>query len=32
MTFSDDGRTLFANRQEPGVTFAISGPWQHIRR
>jgi secreted PhoX family phosphatase len=32
VTFSDDGRTLFANRQEPGVTFAITGPWQHIRR
>jgi hypothetical protein len=32
VTFSDDGRTLFANRQEPGVTFAITGSWQHIRR
>jgi secreted PhoX family phosphatase len=32
VTFSDDGRTLFANRQEPGATFAITGPWQHIRR
>jgi hypothetical protein len=27
------GRTHpFANRQEPGVTFAITGPWQRIRR
>jgi secreted PhoX family phosphatase len=32
VTFADDGRTLFANRREPGVTFAITGPWQHIRR
>jgi secreted PhoX family phosphatase len=32
VTFADDGCTLFANRQEPGVTFAITGPWQHIRR
>ncbi|MET0385556.1 MAG: alkaline phosphatase PhoX [Polyangiales bacterium] len=27
-TFSPDGETLFANIQEPGVTFAIWGPWQ----
>jgi len=26
--FSADGRTLFANFQEPGITFAITGPWQ----
>jgi len=25
--FSPDGRTLFVNRQEPGVTYAIWGPW-----
>ncbi|MGH3393031.1 MAG: alkaline phosphatase PhoX [Actinomadura sp.] len=31
VTFSPDGRTLFANRQEPGVTFAITGPWQHLK-
>ena len=30
-TFSPDGRTLFANRQSPGVTFAITGPWHRIR-
>jgi uncharacterized protein len=29
--FSPDGRILFANRQEPGVTFAITGPWHHLR-
>lgn len=26
-TFSADGSTLFANLQEPGVTFSITGPW-----
>jgi uncharacterized protein len=31
VTFAGDGRTLFANRQEPGVTFAISGPWRHLQ-
>jgi secreted PhoX family phosphatase len=32
VTFSPDGRTLFANRQEgPGTTFAIRGPWQRLR-
>jgi secreted PhoX family phosphatase len=32
VTFSPDGKILFANRQEgPGVTFAITGPWQHIQ-
>lgn len=26
--FSPDGRTLFANSQDPGVVFAIAGPWR----
>lgn len=26
--FSPDGRTLFVNTMEPGVTFAIRGPWR----
>ncbi|MFD0853783.1 alkaline phosphatase PhoX, partial [Actinomadura adrarensis] len=30
VTFSPDGRTLFANRQSPGVTFAITGPWHRF--
>jgi secreted PhoX family phosphatase len=25
--FSDDGSTLFVNYQHPGLTFAITGPW-----
>ena len=25
--FSPDGRWLFANIQTPGITFAITGPW-----
>ncbi|GAA2420455.1 PhoX family protein [Actinomadura vinacea] len=31
VTFSPDGRTLYANRQSPGVTFAITGPWHRFR-
>jgi secreted PhoX family phosphatase len=27
--FSPDGRTLFANIQQPGHTLAIWGPWRH---
>jgi len=27
-TFSPDGRWLFVNVQDPGVTFAITGPWE----
>jgi uncharacterized protein len=26
--FSPDGKWLFANLLEPGITFAITGPWQ----
>ncbi|MFG2124660.1 alkaline phosphatase PhoX [Streptomyces sp. NPDC048710] len=28
VTFSPDGRTLFANIQEPGIMLAITGPWK----
>lgn len=27
-TFSPDGRWLFVNIQSPGITFAITGPWE----
>lgn len=30
-TFAPDRRTLFANVQIPGVTFAITGPWKQQR-
>ncbi|MGW3009830.1 alkaline phosphatase PhoX [Streptomyces sp. NPDC001219] len=30
--FSPDGRTLFANIQEPGLMLAITGPWKRQRR
>lgn len=30
--FSPDGNTLYANVQEPGLTFAITGPWEGRRR
>lgn len=29
--FSPDGKTLFANIQSPGITFAIRGPWKSQR-
>lgn len=29
--FSADGQTMFVNLQEPGVTFAIRGPWEKHR-
>ena len=28
VTFSPDGRWLFFNIQSPGVTFAVTGPWE----
>jgi secreted PhoX family phosphatase len=27
-TFSPDGKILFANIQVPGITLAVTGPWQ----
>ncbi|WP_030799224.1 alkaline phosphatase PhoX [Streptomyces sp. NRRL S-337] len=30
--FSPDGRTLFANIQEPGIMLAITGPWKRQPR
>lgn len=30
-TFSPDGSTLFVNIQNPGMTLAITGPWNRIR-
>ena len=30
-TFSPDGKWLFANIQNPGITFAITGPWEWLR-
>jgi secreted PhoX family phosphatase len=29
--YAPDGRILFANIQEPGYTFAITGPWRAHR-
>ena len=29
-TFSPDGSTLFVNIYTPGMTFAITGPWQAL--
>jgi len=28
--FSPDGQWLFANIQTPGITFAITGPWDEL--
>ncbi|WHM39312.1 alkaline phosphatase PhoX [Streptomyces sp. BPTC-684] len=32
VTFSPDGRTLFANIQDPGIMLAITGPWRRQPR
>ncbi|MFG1670382.1 alkaline phosphatase PhoX [Streptomyces sp. Y7] len=32
VTFSCDGRTLYANIQSPGIMLAITGPWKRQRR
>ncbi|MCQ8771479.1 alkaline phosphatase PhoX [Streptomyces telluris] len=32
VTFSPDGRTLFANLQDPGIMLAITGPWRRQGR
>lgn len=29
--FSPDGKTMFVNVQEPGFTYAITGPWETLR-
>ncbi|WP_371499889.1 PhoX family protein [Kitasatospora sp. NBC_00374] len=31
VTFSDDGETLFANIQVPGIMVAITGPWWRLQ-
>ncbi len=31
-TFSPDGSVLFVNMQNPGITFAIEGPWAQLAR
>ncbi|WP_309053213.1 alkaline phosphatase PhoX, partial [Streptomyces sp.] len=28
-TFSPDGRILFFNVQSPGITYAVTGPWEN---
>ncbi|MEV6618180.1 alkaline phosphatase PhoX [Streptomyces sp. NPDC051051] len=32
VTFSPDGKTLFANIQQPGIMVAITGPWKRQKR
>ncbi|WP_217143061.1 alkaline phosphatase PhoX [Streptomyces sp. AC627_RSS907] len=32
VTFSPDGRTLYANIQSPGIMLAITGPWKRQKR
>ena len=31
-TFSPDGRTLFVNIQDPGITLAVTGPWHELHK
>ncbi len=32
VTFSPDGKTLYASIQEPGIMLAVTGPWKRQRR
>lgn len=32
VTFSQDGRTLYANIQDPGIMLAVTGPWKRQKR
>ncbi|MDQ1044476.1 alkaline phosphatase PhoX [Streptomyces sp. V4I2] len=32
VTFSPDGKTLYANIQDPGILVAITGPWKRQKR
>ncbi|MGJ5977719.1 alkaline phosphatase PhoX [Streptomyces scabiei] len=32
VTFSPDGKTLYANIQTPGILLAITGPWKRQKR
>ncbi|MFG3104558.1 alkaline phosphatase PhoX [Streptomyces sp. NPDC048182] len=32
VTFSPDGRTLYANIQTPGIMLAVTGPWKRHKR
>lgn len=32
VTFSPDGKTLYANIQDPGILLAITGPWKRQQR
>lgn len=32
VTFSPDGRVLYANIQDPGIMLAVTGPWKRHRR
>ncbi|MFE1026284.1 PhoX family protein [Streptomyces sp. NPDC058818] len=32
VTFSPDGKTLYANIQDPGIMLAITGPWKRQKR